>query len=114
GPRPAREEFSLLYDRSVRNILFLGGPDTEETKADKQYAMSAGIDFQTFNQKGSWRAILDKEGPWYVYGPRLARNQLAFFPELENGKTEELIPGVYLMPEIKEGEMKKFFSSSQI
>ncbi|GAB4187280.1 MAG: hypothetical protein Tsb0015_05790 [Simkaniaceae bacterium] len=114
GPRPAREEFSLLYDRSVRNILFLGGPDTEETKADKQYAMSAGIDFQTFNQKGSWRSILDKGGPWYVYGPRLTRNQLAFLPELENGKTEELIPGVYLMPEIKEGEMKKFFSSSQI
>jgi phytol kinase len=73
GPTPKEFEFnSYLYQNGVRRILYLGTEDSNESFTQKSYARASRLFWDiSDNNISSIKRIVSKNGPWYIYGPKL-------------------------------------------
>ena len=76
GPRPIKQEFdAYLFNRGVRNILYLGDAESLDATEDQRLSQSAGLNWQTYDVRENGRGVLQvvaRGGPWYLYGPSLS------------------------------------------
>lgn len=73
GPRPAPSEFGgYLYHKGIRNVLYVGDPETPECREDTGHAAQAGLKWHALPASdASLVDIISSDGPWYLYGPQL-------------------------------------------
>jgi phytol kinase len=82
GPQPAADEFSgPLFDRGVREWVYVGDGTSEQARQDREICAVAGLSWRSVPRGGpELISLLSSGGPWYLYGPEAASLE----PDLES------------------------------
>lgn len=68
GPRPQVYEFDSLYQRGVRNLVFIEDPGSVQARDDRAAALTHSMNFVATTDSEQIIRMLSSGGPYYVYG----------------------------------------------